>query len=105
MNERLTEIAARFCDGSPPGVPVPLQPPAGTPMTDAELDQIVSLMRAEAAERQAWRQERQAWRQQMLTDFEAALLRTLHPSVLRPAPALPPVPANDPEPDPPLHAA
>lgn len=50
----------------------------GAAMTGAEFDQIVSLMRAEAA-------ERQAWRQQILADFEAALLKTLHPSVLRPA--------------------
>lgn len=35
----------------------------------------------------------------------AVLIQTLHPSVLRPAPINPPAPANDPEPDPPLHAA
>jgi hypothetical protein len=35
----------------------------------------------------------------------AVLIQTLHPSVLRPAPATLPIPANDPEPDPPLHAA
>lgn len=35
----------------------------------------------------------------------AVLVQTLHPSVLRPAPVTPPAPANDPEPDPPLHAA
>lgn len=36
---------------------------------------------------------------------QTVLIQTLHPSVLRPAPATPPSPANDPEPDPPLHAA
>lgn len=36
---------------------------------------------------------------------QTVLIQTLHPSVLPPAPAAPPSPANDPEPDPPLHAA
>jgi len=35
----------------------------------------------------------------------AVLIQTLHPSVLRLTPITPPAPANDPEPDPPLHAA
>ena len=34
----------------------------------------------------------------------SVLIQTLHPSVLRPTPSTP-EPANDPEPDPPLHAA
>lgn len=42
---------------------------------------------------------------QIANIVRAVLVKTLHPSVLRPAPAAPPVPANDPEPDPPLHAA
>ncbi|WP_252865603.1 hypothetical protein [Brevundimonas diminuta] len=33
------------------------------------------------------------------------LVRTLHPSVLRPSPEPPPQPANDSDPEPPLHAA
>lgn len=42
---------------------------------------------------------------QIANIVRAVLIQTLHPSVLRPAPATLPVPANDPEPDPPLHAA
>ena len=80
MNERLPEIARALRDGRPSGVPVPLQPPAGGSMTDADQAQIANIVRA-------------------------VLIQTLHASVLRPAPATLPVPANDPEPDPPLHAA
>ncbi|MNS50236.1 hypothetical protein D3C72_828780 [compost metagenome] len=80
MNERLAEIACPPRDESPPGVPVPLQPPAGGSMNEADELAIANIVRA-------------------------VLIQTLHPSVLRPAPATLPIPANDPEPDPPLHAA
>ena len=60
-------------------MPIPLQPLAGGSMTEADKLAIANIVRA-------------------------VLIQTLHPSVLRPAPIAPPAPANDPEPDPPLHA-
>lgn len=63
-------------------------------MTEADMDRILTAMRRDHAERQAWRRA-------VLADFEGRLgavvrqelARALHPSIQRTPPS--PVPAND----------